>query len=458
MSSETLSATEHKMARAVEVLERDLQGVRTGRASTSLVERVMVEYYGTPTALNQLAGINVPEAHQIVIQPWDRGVLGAIEKAIIKSDIGLVPNVDGAVVRLNIPPLTEERRKDLVKQVHKRMEEARVEIRNLRREAADGLKKEEHEGTIGTDEVSPRARAAAADHGQAHCRRGPRRRGQGTGDPGGLVARRISRPTDSPARVHRESKATVDRGAGPPSSPDATPTEAFPVPEEELPRHVAIIMDGNRRWAKARGLTEMEGHAAGVEAIREIIRHAVRRGIGVLSLYAFSRENWARSDEEVRGLFSLLEKVIRNETAELNRQGARVRLLGRIEELPPATRASIQQALDATAGGTRLQLNIAFNYSGRTELVDAARELVARGVRPEEIDEDVLAGALYTAGLPDPDIVIRTGGDERLSNFLIWQAAYAEFYFSPILWPDFGPDAFDAALVEYASRQRRFGR
>jgi ribosome recycling factor len=152
MSSETLSAIEHKMARAVEVLERDLQGVRTGRASTSLVERVMVEYYGTPTALNQLAGINVPEAHQIVIQPWDRGVLGAIEKAIIRSDIGLVPNVDGAVVRLNIPPLTEERRKDLVKQVHKRMEEARVEIRNLRREAADGLKKEEHEGTIGTDE------------------------------------------------------------------------------------------------------------------------------------------------------------------------------------------------------------------------------------------------------------------------------------------------------------------
>jgi len=152
MSSETLTATEHKMIRAVEVLERDLQGVRTGRASTSLVERVMVEYYGTPTALNQLAGINVPEAHQIVIQPWDRGVLSAIEKAIIKSDIGLVPNVDGAVVRLNIPPLTEERRKDLVKQVHKRMEEARVEVRNLRREAADQLKKEEHDGTIGADE------------------------------------------------------------------------------------------------------------------------------------------------------------------------------------------------------------------------------------------------------------------------------------------------------------------
>jgi undecaprenyl diphosphate synthase len=271
------------------------------------------------------------------------------------------------------------------------------------------------------------------------------------------VARRISRPTDSPALVHRETeRATEPRPVV--GSPDAAPTEAFSVPREELPRHVAIIMDGNRRWARSRGLNEMEGHVAGVEGIREIIRHAVRRGIEVLSLYAFSRENWARSDEEVGGLFLLVEKVIRNETDELRRQGARVRVLGRMEELPPETRVSIQEALDATAGGTRLQLNIAFNYSGRTELVDAARALVGQGLRSEEIDEDVVAGALYTAGLPDPDIVIRTGGDERLSNFLIWQAAYAEFYFSPILWPDFGPEAFDAALVEYASRQRRFGR
>ena len=153
MSSETLTATEHKMIRAVEVLGRDLQGVRTGRASTSIVDHLMVEAYGSPMALNQLAGISVPEAHQIVIQPWDRGVLQAIEKAIIKSDIGLVPNVDSSVIRLNIPPLTEERRKDLVKQIHKRMEEARVEIRNLRRDAAEQLKKEEHDGTLGADEA-----------------------------------------------------------------------------------------------------------------------------------------------------------------------------------------------------------------------------------------------------------------------------------------------------------------
>ncbi len=153
MSTEVLTAAEHKMARAVEVMERDFAGIRTGRASTSLVERITVDYYGTQTPLNQLAGISVPESHQIVIQPWDRGVLGAIEKAIIKSDIGLMPNVDGTVVRLNIPPLTEDRRKDIVRVVHKRMEEARVEIRNLRREAADALKREERDGEVGTDEA-----------------------------------------------------------------------------------------------------------------------------------------------------------------------------------------------------------------------------------------------------------------------------------------------------------------
>jgi ribosome recycling factor len=153
MSSETLTATEHKMVRAVEAMERDLTSIRTGRASTSIVDHIVAEAYGSPMPINQLAGISVPEAHQIVISPWDRGTLQAIEKAIIKSDIGLVPNVDGSVIRLNIPPLTEERRKDLAKQIHKRMEEARIEIRGLRRDAADILKKGEHDGTIGADEA-----------------------------------------------------------------------------------------------------------------------------------------------------------------------------------------------------------------------------------------------------------------------------------------------------------------
>ena len=226
----------------------------------------------------------------------------------------------------------------------------------------------------------------------------------------------------------------------------------------EAPSHVAIIMDGNRRWARARGVSELDGHAAGVEAIREILRHAVRREIPVLTLYAFSRENWARTDAEVVGLFGLLESAIRSETAELRAQGVRVLLLGRLDELPPETRASIASALAATEDGDRLLLNIAFNYAGRTELVDAVRTIVRSGETAESIDEAAIAAALYTAGMPDPDLIIRTGGEQRLSNFLIWQSAYAELITSDTLWPDFGPADLDAALAEYASRTRRFGR
>jgi undecaprenyl diphosphate synthase len=255
----------------------------------------------------------------------------------------------------------------------------------------------------------------------------------------------LARPTDAPPSAHEPTPVQDGSGA------------AF-VPPEDLPRHVAIIMDGNRRWARAHDLPELEGHAAGVEAIRGLLKHAVRRGVGVLTLYAFSRENWARSDDEVIGLFGLLEGAIRSETDELRAEGVRVRLLGRLDELPDETRRSIGSALDATAGGERLLLNIAFNYAGRTELVDAVRRLVAQGIPPEQIDEATVCAALYTAGLPDPDLVIRTGGEQRLSNFLIWQSAYAEFFFSDALWPDFGPDQFDQALLEFASRHRRFGR
>ena len=194
----------------------------------------------------------------------------------------------------------------------------------------------------------------------------------------------------------------------------AVPGEPGIVPTE-LPRHVAIIMDGNRRWARLHDRAEIEGHAAGVEAIR-------------------------------------------SETAELRAQGVRIRLLGRLDELPEATRTSIDAALAETADGDRLLLNVAFNYAGRTELVDAFRRIVASGVKPEAIDETTIAESLYTAGLPDPDLVIRTGGEQRLSNFLIWQSAYAEFYSTEVLWPDFGAEAFDAALLEFARRTRRFGR
>ena len=256
----------------------------------------------------------------------------------------------------------------------------------------------------------------------------------------------LIRPTDAPPRAHESDE------------PERTTSEPDAPPRTDLPRHVAIIMDGNRRWARQRGVPELDGHAAGVEAIRGILRHAVRRKIEVLTLYAFSRENWARTDAEVAGLFALLEGAIRSETAELREQGVRVRLLGRLDELPAETRRSIESALDATAAGQRLLLNIAFNYAGRTELVDAIRRIVASGTSPDDIDESTVARALYTAGLPDPDLVIRTGGEKRLSNFLIWQAAYAELVTTEVLWPDFGAASLDEALAEYATRTRRFGR
>ena len=259
----------------------------------------------------------------------------------------------------------------------------------------------------------------------------------------------LVRPTDAPPTAH--GAASVEAGPG---APGTVPTSDA----GDVPAHVAIIMDGNRRWARRRGVPELDGHAAGVEAIRGLLKHAVRRGIRVLTLYAFSRENWARTDDEVVGLFGLLEAAIRSETEELQAEGVRVRLLGRLDELPDDTRASILAALDATAGGDRLLLNVAFNYAGRTELVDAVRAIVRSGMPAEAVDESTVTGALYTAGLPDPDLLIRTGGEHRLSNFLIWQSAYAELVLTDTLWPDFGPADLDAALAEFASRQRRFGR
>jgi undecaprenyl diphosphate synthase len=227
---------------------------------------------------------------------------------------------------------------------------------------------------------------------------------------------------------------------------------------DPVPRHVAIIMDGNRRWAREHGLTVAEGHAAGVEAIRPIVEHAVRRGIAVLSIYAFSRENWARATSEVETLFGLIDAAIRDYTPELVRQGVRVQVLGRLEELAPSQRESIRTALEETATGDRMTLNVAFNYSSRTELVDALRACMREGLTADRVDEAAIDAHLYTGDLPEPDLLIRTGGEQRVSNFLLWQAAYAELYFCDTYWPDFDAAAFDHALDEYARRSRRFGR
>jgi undecaprenyl diphosphate synthase len=229
------------------------------------------------------------------------------------------------------------------------------------------------------------------------------------------------------------------------------------VPEAVRPRHVAIIADGNRRWAREHGLPVLAGHVQGIEAIRPIVRRARDRGVETLSVYTFSTENWARPDDEVSGLFGLIDGAVRQYTDELIAEGVRVQVIGRLHEAPADVQRSIRAAEERTRTGARLTLNICFNYSGRAEIVDAARALVAARADPNEVTEPHFADHLYTAGQPDVDLVIRTGGDRRTSNFLLWQAAYAELVFSAKFWPDFSVADFDEALEDFAGRERRFG-
>ena len=225
-----------------------------------------------------------------------------------------------------------------------------------------------------------------------------------------------------------------------------------------VPGHVAIIMDGNGRWAHARGLPRLAGHRAGTDNIRTILEACVEAGVHTLTIYAFSTENWNRPRAEVYGLFALMDEVIRRETAELHRNGVRVRHVGWTDGLPPELVRSMQEAVALTAENDRITLNVAFNYGGRAEIVDAFRRAVAAGVDVATLDEESFSRFLLTGGQPDPDLIIRTAGEMRLSNFLIWQAAYAEYYSTPTCWPDFGREELLAAFEAYARRQRKFGR
>jgi undecaprenyl diphosphate synthase len=216
-------------------------------------------------------------------------------------------------------------------------------------------------------------------------------------------------------------------------------------------------MDGNGRWARQRGLPRLAGHRAGVENLRRVLRAAVELGIQYLTIYAFSTENWGRPEPEVRGLLSILRQVLDREVPKLHEQGVRLRHVGRLERIPPELEQRVRNAIELTKDNHRLVLNVAFSYGGRAEIVDAIRGIIADGIPPQDVDEDLVDKYLYTAGQPDPDLIIRTSGEMRLSNFLVWQAAYAEFYASPTLWPDFDKDELYEALKDFDQRERRFG-
>ena len=224
-----------------------------------------------------------------------------------------------------------------------------------------------------------------------------------------------------------------------------------------LPDHIAIIMDGNGRWAQKRGLPRLEGHQAGVENVRSVIKYFNKLNLKYLTLYGFSTENWKRPKEEIDGLLRLLQEAIDKETLELHKNGIRIRHLGRLEKLPAGFQRAITKAVELTKDNKRMTVSFAFDYGGRAEIVDAVRKIIAEGVPPQKIDEQLFDSHLYTAGLPEVDLVIRTAGELRISNFLIWQAAYSEYYFTKVLWPDFNSKEINKALLAYSRRQRRFG-
>ena len=227
---------------------------------------------------------------------------------------------------------------------------------------------------------------------------------------------------------------------------------------EKRPHHIAIIMDGNGRWARQRGLPRSAGHRQGTENLRTIIRAAVEFDIKILTIYAFSTENWSRPRREVQLLMRILEMVIDRELNELNQQGVQIRHIGELDGIPERLQAKVLEACETTKNNTRLILNVAFNYGGRDEIVHAVQSIIEQGYKAEEVTEELLSAHLYTADLPDPDLIVRTSGEYRLSNFLIWQGSYSEYYYTDVYWPDFDKECLRKAIIEYSQRKRRFGK
>jgi undecaprenyl diphosphate synthase len=226
---------------------------------------------------------------------------------------------------------------------------------------------------------------------------------------------------------------------------------------EHVPRHVAIIMDGNGRWARSRGLPRLAGHRAGTENIRPILEACVEFGIDILTIWAFSTENWRRPEAEVRGLLRILQRMIRRELQELHKQGVKLRHLGRLDRLPDRLQVQVLDAIEMTKNNDRIVLNVGFDYGGRAEIVQAAQRIINDGIPAEKVDEALFSSYMYTAGQPDPDLIIRTGGELRTSGFMLWQSAYAEYYVTPTFWPDFGREQLQEALLAFDQRDRRFG-
>ena len=376
---ELLAEAGERMSAAVQAAQNTFSSVRTGRASPSVLDRIMVDYYGAMTPVKQLATVNVPEARLITVQPYDASSIKLIEKAIMESDVGLTPSNDGRIIRLAIPELNEERRRELVKVVRGLAEDGRISVRNVRRDIMHDLKALKDDGDVGADDE---------------------RRGEQE------VQKLTDAPSPSSTRCSRSKRKRSSRFEDDDAGGGAGGA-----------KHVAIITDGNGRWAQARGLPFAEGHKAGADVVKARLRDAAEFGIRELTVYSFSTENWARPAEEVTALMRMFSERILFQTPELKDEGVRMRFIGRRDRVAGALQEQMDWAEAETAANDRITLFVAFNYGGRAEIVDAA-------ARFQGGSEEDFRALLYAPEMHDPDLVIRTSGEQRMSNYLLWQSAY----------------------------------
>ena len=417
---------EEKMNKSIDSAAADFASVRAGRANAAVLDRIMVDYYGTPTPIQQIAAISTPDPRILQISPWEGSALKSIEKAILNSDLGINPQNDGRNIRLNFPQLTEERRKELVKQIRKYAENGKVAIRNTRRDAMESFKKKEKASEITEDDL----KQAEKDLQKL------------TDDSSKKIDELLARKE----KVCSTLRGGLEKGWA------ASP-----------PRHIAIIMDGNGRWATQRGLPRTAGHKAGAETFRRIATYCKNIGVKYLTVYAFSTENWKRSETEVSAIMALLKKYLLEAVDTMERDHIRLHFFGDMTPIAPELRALAHETDEITEHLSKddFQANVCLNYGGRDEILRAVHRFAAECAegkrKPEDLDETLFSTYLDSAGIPDPELIIRPSGEQRLSNFLLWQCAYSEFYYTDTLWPDFDEEELDKAIAAYQSRDRRFG-
>ena len=436
--NEKLNHYEEKMKKTMANLEGELAAIRAGRANPNVLNKIMVDYYGTPTPIQQVGNVSVPEPRMIQIQPWEKAMVKQIEKAIQTSDLGINPTNDGSVIRLVFPELTEERRKELVKDVKKKGEAAKVAVRNIRRDGNDAFKKLKG-SDVSEDEIKDME------------------------DDLQKLTDKFIKEIDKAVEVKSKEVMTVQEKAGDRSQRNfgGCPQFMEGVNFMKIPAHIAIILDGNGRWAKAKGMPRNYGHAQGSKNVERICEEAYRMGVKYLTVYAFSTENWNRPKDEVDALMKLLRNYMKTCLKTAAKNDMKVRVIGDKTGLDEDIRNRIAELEEATKDNGGLNFQSALNYGSRDEIVRAVRRVsedVKEGkVKPEDIDEKMFETYLDTHGIPDPDLMIRTSGELRLSNYLLWQLAYTEFYFTDIPWPDFTKEELSKAIEQYNRRDRRYG-